>query len=200
MSEPILRILAEPQTDPQKCRFSFEQPLYEGGSFLFKTLEETQGSELARALLEVPGVIDVFAAPTHLIVTKNVSEAWQNVGRQIGVAIRQAVASGKPLIDPGKTQTLPTEQEIRDIVQKVLEEKVNPAVAGHGGYIELLDVRHNDVYVKMGGGCQGCAQSSATLKQGVEGMLREAIPLLGSVYDTTDHAAGTNPYYQSHGH
>ncbi|MFP4624686.1 MAG: NifU family protein, partial [Gemmatimonadota bacterium] len=85
--------------------------------------------------------------------------------------------------------------ELAERVQKVLEEKVNPGVASHGGHIALVDVDGNDIYLELGGGCQGCGMARVTLKQGVERMLREAIPELGEVHDVTDHASGSNPYY-----
>lgn len=85
--------------------------------------------------------------------------------------------------------------DLAERVKQVLESRVNPAVASHGGVIELVDVDANDIYLELGGGCQGCGMARVTLKQGVEKMLREAIPDLGQVHDITDHAAGVSPYY-----
>ena len=87
--------------------------------------------------------------------------------------------------------------EMAERVRHVLETRVNPAVASHGGQISLVDVDDADVYLELGGGCQGCGMARVTLKQGVEKMLREAIPDIGEIHDVTDHAAGTNPYYAS---
>jgi Fe/S biogenesis protein NfuA len=84
--------------------------------------------------------------------------------------------------------------EIADRVRNVLDTQVNPAIAAHGGMISLVDVEETDVYVEMSGGCQGCALSRMTLRQGVERMLREAVPELTAVHDVTDHASGDNPY------
>ena len=84
--------------------------------------------------------------------------------------------------------------EIADRVRQVLDEQVNPAIAAHGGLISLVDVEETDIYVEMSGGCQGCALSRMTLRQGVERMLREAVPELTAVHDVTDHASGENPY------
>lgn len=88
----------------------------------------------------------------------------------------------------------PPQGEIADRVRDVLERQVNPAIAAHGGMISLVDVDENDVYVEMSGGCQGCALSRMTLRQGVERMLREAVPELSAVHDVTDHESGENPY------
>ncbi len=83
---------------------------------------------------------------------------------------------------------------IADRVREVLDGQVNPAIAAHGGLISLVDVEDTDIYVEMSGGCQGCALSRMTLRQGVERMLREAVPELTAVHDITDHASGENPY------
>jgi Fe/S biogenesis protein NfuA len=81
-------------------------------------------------------------------------------------------------------------------VQDLIDNSINPAVAGHGGWVQLLDVRDNKVYLTMGGGCQGCGAADITLKAGIERLIREEIPEIEEVLDTTDHGAGTNPYYQ----
>jgi Fe/S biogenesis protein NfuA len=79
----------------------------------------------------------------------------------------------------------------------VLDEQVNPSIASHGGRADLvaLDEEAKTAYIKLSGGCQGCAMSRMTLTQGIETMLREAIPELVSVLDVTDHASGVNPFY-----
>ncbi len=79
----------------------------------------------------------------------------------------------------------------------VLEQSVNPSIASHGGRADLvaLDEEKKVAYVKLSGGCQGCAMSRMTLSQGIETALREAIPELEGVIDVTDHASGVNPFY-----
>jgi len=85
--------------------------------------------------------------------------------------------------------------DLGEKVQYILDTAINPAIAAHGGYIELIEVKDKTVYVRMGGGCAGCGAADITLKAGVEAMLKEEIPEIEEVLDTTDHAAGTNPYY-----
>jgi len=80
-------------------------------------------------------------------------------------------------------------------IQELIDERINPAVAAHGGQIELLNVEDEAVYIHMGGGCQGCGMANVTLKHGIEAMIQEAFPEIKQVIDTTDHAAGDNPYY-----
>ncbi len=81
-------------------------------------------------------------------------------------------------------------------VQDVLDRQINPSVAAHGGFVDLLEVRGGAVYVQLGGGCQGCAQVDVTLRQGIEVAIKAAVPQITEVIDVTDHAAGTNPYFQ----
>jgi Fe/S biogenesis protein NfuA len=81
-------------------------------------------------------------------------------------------------------------------IQRVLDTQINPGVATHGGYVTLLDVKDDIAYIALGGGCQGCGMADVTLKQGIEVMIREAVPEIRQIIDTTDHASGTNPYYQ----
>ena len=81
-------------------------------------------------------------------------------------------------------------------IQQLIDERINPAVASHGGHIDLLDVTDDSIYIHMGGGCQGCGMANVTLKHGIEGMIQEHFPEIKNIIDTTDHAAGDNPYYQ----
>ena len=86
--------------------------------------------------------------------------------------------------------------ELRAKVQELIDSTINPAVAGHGGFIELLDVKDNKVYLAMGGGCQGCGAADVTLRSGIERLIKEELPEVEEILDATDHAAGANPYSQ----
>ncbi len=82
-------------------------------------------------------------------------------------------------------------------IQEILETRINPGVASHGGSVSLIDYEDGRVYLKLGGGCQGCGMVDVTLRQGIEVVLKEEIPEVIEVLDTTDHASGSNPYYSS---
>ena len=85
--------------------------------------------------------------------------------------------------------------DLKSRVQELIDTMINPAVAGHGGFVELVDVQDNRVYLQMGGGCQGCGAADITLKAGIERLIREELPEVEEVVDATDHASGANPYY-----
>lgn len=80
-------------------------------------------------------------------------------------------------------------------VEKVLDEQIRPALAGHGGNIEVVDFDNNKLFVKLSGGCQGCSSSKATLKDGIEKLMLQKFPgIIDELVDLTDHAAGDNPF------
>jgi Fe/S biogenesis protein NfuA len=99
--------------------------------------------------------------------------------------------------DGGREVAQAPEGSLAQRVQRVIDEKVNPGVAAHGGRITLREVRENVALIEMAGGCQGCSLSQMTLRRGVERMIREAVPEILGVHDVTDHASGDNPFFTS---
>lgn len=97
--------------------------------------------------------------------------------------------------DPLSGKHLELTGTIAEQVDQLLREQINPALAAHGGFAALKGVEGDKVYVTMGGGCQGCAVSAMTLRDGIARSITEAIPEVTEVIDTTDHAAGENPFY-----
>ena len=84
---------------------------------------------------------------------------------------------------------------ISEKLQQLLDQHINPSLAAHGGYAELVKMEETAAHILMGGGCQGCAMSAATLRQGIEVMIAEAIPEITEIVDVTDHEAGENPFF-----
>lgn len=84
---------------------------------------------------------------------------------------------------------------IAEQVTQLLEQQINPALAAHGGFASLVGVEGDRVFITMGGGCQGCAVSAMTLREGIERSIKENIPEVTDVVDATDHGAGEMPYY-----
>ena len=80
-------------------------------------------------------------------------------------------------------------------VRQLLDQQVNPAIAAHGGFASVVKVEGAAAYITMGGGCQGCAMSAMTLREGIESAILTSIPEITEVVDTTDHSVGENPYY-----
>ncbi len=82
-------------------------------------------------------------------------------------------------------------------VAAVLESEVNPSIAEHGGRADLVTMDGSVVHLRLSGGCQGCGMAQETLTQGIEAILREAVPEISDIVDVTDHADGSNPFYES---
>ncbi|HLG19116.1 MAG TPA: iron-sulfur cluster assembly accessory protein [Bdellovibrionota bacterium] len=92
---------------------------------------------------------------------------------------------------PASTWSDPIAQKI----QELLDNEINPAVATHGGFVELVDVQGKKVLLRLAGGCHGCGMANVTLRQGIELKIKEALPEVEEIIDVTDHASGENPYY-----
>jgi Fe/S biogenesis protein NfuA len=87
--------------------------------------------------------------------------------------------------------------DVAQRVAQVLDQQINPAIAMHGGSAELVAVEDETAYLRLGGGCVGCGMASVTLSQGIEVAILEAVPEIEEVVDVTDHASGTNPYFEA---
>ena len=85
---------------------------------------------------------------------------------------------------------------VAERVVTVVDQAINPAIASHGGFVEVVAVEDQAAYVRLGGGCQGCGMASVTLSQGIESTITQMVPEVLKVVDVTDHAQGENPYYE----
>jgi Fe/S biogenesis protein NfuA len=86
-----------------------------------------------------------------------------------------------------------------DVAQRVLtvlEAQINPSIAAHGGRADLVAVEDDTAYLRLSGGCAGCGMAAVTLSQGIEVAIFSSVPEITKVVDVTDHAAGTNPFYE----
>lgn len=197
MNQPqeTIRIIAKPQLNPSKCDFEVDREVVEGTAW-FGDAASTKGSPLAEKLFAQDGVIQVLIRGTSVTVTKAEEVEWAQLARKVGASIREHLQSGERAVsEESLAKASQGDERMREEIQVILDAEINPAIASHGGVITLLDVQNGIVYVKMGGGCQGCASSTATLKQGVEQSIRARVPGVVEILDTTDHAAGSNPYY-----
>ena len=109
--------------------------------------------------------------------------------------------SGLVLRNPNRPISAPADGpieltgEIPEQVQQLLDQRINPAIAAHGGWAELVRVEDDTVIVRLGGGCQGCGMAKATVTAGIEQTITEFIPSITKVVDVTDHESGENPYF-----
>jgi Fe-S cluster biogenesis protein NfuA len=186
---------AQSAMHPEQCTFRASEPLYRDSSAFFSEREHSRGSALVNRLFDVAGVVEVLV--NHDVVRLSLAgdADWESRVPLVGMAIRDALASGEPMIAEEIRESQLAPEELRRRVQQVLDGVINPAVAAHGGVVSLLDVNNNTVFLEFGGGCQGCGMVSVTLKYGVERTIRDEVPEVGEILDTTDHASGRNPYY-----
>jgi Fe-S cluster biogenesis protein NfuA len=197
MTSP-LGITAEP-IDEKRCKFILSKPLDRTpGVHRFASIEEAAGNPVAESVLSVPGISEVIISGNVVTAVKNTKVEWcdldERVRYAIGAAAEETALSGEEVED---TPGVVDDQTMYERVAEIFEAQINPAVAQHGGMVELIDVQDGTVIVRMMGGCQGCGMANVTLRQGIEASLRRAVPGLQGVEDVTDHAGGSNPYFAS---
>jgi len=195
-SEEIL-IKAQPSPTGDQCMFTVNRDLMKGSSWYFDSFESAAESSLAESLFSLEDVETVLVCESTVTVTRKDKTLidWVPLAKEVGAAIRGVLSEGGHLIAEKIISSIPSEDVIREGIQKVINEEVNPGVAGHGGQINLLAVKGNSVTIQMGGGCQGCSAADLTLKQGIHTSFRKAVPQVGAIFDETDHTAGLNPYF-----
>lgn len=188
--------------DPDTCKFTVSRILHPGGPFFFGNKERAAGSPLGERLFALPGVANVLIAESVVTIGKQPGALWSGLKAAIGTAIRTQLLTGVPAIlemavhasTPGRADA-----EIHAAVQQLLDKEVNRSIADHGGKISIVDVRQGKLFITMSGGCQGCASSQVTLRQGFEVMVKRVAPEIVEIVDATDHAAGKQPFYQRAG-
>lgn len=179
--------------DTDAMAFVLDAPVQPGRSARF---DAPGDAPLARALFALEGVSRVEARDATIWVKKDTTADWTVLKPAIAAAVRRVLDETEtPLAGGDGAKNPDPDAVLLRQVEELLERKVNPSVASHGGRISVDRVEGGAVYLRMSGGCQGCAASSATLRQGVERMLRAALPQIGEIIDVTDHASGDSPFY-----
>jgi Fe-S cluster biogenesis protein NfuA len=188
--------------DPDTCKFTVSRDLHPGGPFFFSNKERAAGSPLAERLFSLSGVANVLIAESVVTIGKEPSASWSGLKSAIGTAVRTQLLSGVPAILEmavhASTQGR-TDAEVRVAVQVLLDKEVNRSIANHGGKISIVDLSEGKLFITMSGGCQGCASSQETLRQGFEVMVKRVAPEIMEIVDATDHAAGKEPFYRRPG-
>jgi Fe-S cluster biogenesis protein NfuA len=187
--------------DPDTCKFIVSRTLHPGGPFFFHNKARATGSPLGERLFNLPGVTNVLIAENLVSICKEPTASWSGLKVAIGAAIRTQLMTGVPAILEMHIHTSTqgrSDAEINAAIQELLDKEVNRSIANHGGKISIVEVRQGKLLIRMSGGCQGCASSQVTLRQGFEVMLKRVAPEIEEIVDTTNHAAGKQPFYPRH--
>ena len=188
--------------DPDTCKFTVSRSLHPGGPFFFDNKDRAAGSPLGERLFALSGVVNVLIAGSVVTIGKEAAASWSSLKAAIGTAIRTQLLTGVPAILEtafyASTQGR-SDAELGVVVQQLLDRQVNRSIANHGGKISIVEVRQGKLFISMSGGCQGCASSQVTLRQGFEVMVKKVTPEIVEIIDATDHAAGKQPFYRRAG-
>jgi len=189
----ILEIRSE-EDDPESLRLRIEVTGARGVDYVydlaFESADDAKEGDVVYAVGELTIVIPADSAPKLDGAVLDLPSGPLQSGLVLRNPNRPNPLAGKELALTG---------ELPEKVQQLLDQSVNPALAAHGGFVSLVGVEENDpdvkVFLSMGGGCQGCSLSAATMVEGVTAAIHEALPEVTEVIDVTDHAAGENPFY-----
>jgi Fe-S cluster biogenesis protein NfuA len=194
--ETKIQITAEPQAIPSNCLFRVDRSLHVGSLYVSDKDWAAQWSPLAAALFDaLEDLKGVRISGTEVLISmKATPEDWRFVARTGGSAIRAYLEQSSEVFKPGATDSLEGHDLMRHKAQTVIDDTLNPGLASHGGWVEIQASDGTDLYISMGGGCQGCGSAAMTMKQGVEVAIRNEVPEVVGIHDATDHAAGSNPY------
>lgn len=175
-------IETEGTPNPATLKFLPGQAVVESGTADFSSSASAGRSPLASAIFALDGVARVFLGADFITVTKSDETSWTALKPQVlGVIVDHYVA-GRPAIEAGEAdaeleeEIAPADREIVDQIKELLDTRVRPAVAGDGGDIVFRGYRDGVVRLHMQGACSGCPSSRATLKHGIENMLRHYVP------------------------
>lgn len=178
-------IQTEATPNPATLKFLPGQTVLNSGSAEYRSAEDAQNSPLALRLFEVPGVTGVFFGYDFITITKddNSTSDWPQLKPAVLGAIMEHFMSGQPVMIDENSPNLSGDEffeegdaQIVTTIKELLETRVRPAVAQDGGDITFKGFREGTVYLQMKGACAGCPSSTATLKHGVQNLLRHFIP------------------------
>jgi Fe-S cluster biogenesis protein NfuA len=176
-------IQTESTPNPATLKFLPGRDVLEGGAVEFTTQEDARQSPLASALFAVTGVTNVFFGSDFVSVTKDAGE-WQHLKPAILGAIMEHFMSGAPLLTGAAPVAssdsaeffAPSDAETVATIKELLDTRIRPAVAGDGGDITFRGFKDGIVFLKMKGACAGCPSSTATLKHGIQNLLKHFLP------------------------
>ena len=175
-------IQTEATPNPATLKFLPGRPVMDQGTFEARDEAQAECSPLAKALMQLPGVGGVFFANDFISVTKTEGE-WQHLRPAVLGVVTEFYLSGAPLIETGGADAVttgeffdPKDAESVEAIKELIETRVRPAVAGDGGDIIFKGYREGIVYLKMKGACSGCPSSTATLRHGIENLLKHFLP------------------------
>jgi Fe-S cluster biogenesis protein NfuA len=171
--------------NPATLKFLPGRAVLEQGSADFDSAEAAAISPLARLLFELPAVVRVLLGSDFISVTKSDAVDWPALKPQVLGAIMEHYLSGRPVMASdallADEDVDPADRAIADQIKELLDARVRPAVAGDGGDIVFRGFRAGVVTLHMQGACSGCPSSTATLKMGIENLLRHYVPEVISV-------------------
>jgi Fe/S biogenesis protein NfuA len=189
--EKILELRSQ-EDEPESLGLRIEVTGVQGVEYTYDLTFDpvAAADEAAGDLVDKQGDLPVIVPAESIDALRGATLDLPSIGGQAGLVLRNP---NRP--DPLAGAHIELSGTVEEKVRQLLDGQINPSLAMHGGFAGLDRVEDDKVFVTMGGGCQGCAVSAMTLREGIARAIKEAIPEVAEVVDITDHELGENPYY-----
>ncbi len=180
----IIEIYTEMTPNPESQKFVTNRHILPNFQLDFKTKELASGSELAKALFEIPFVNGVFVANNFVTITKKPEYEWFEIAPELKEALKQFLQSGKKPVEDAllpkdilqEQKSAAADESPETKIKDLLDKYVKPAIQMDGGHIEFKSFNEGVVTLSLQGSCSGCPSSAITLKSGIEGLLKRMVP------------------------
>lgn len=198
-----LKIEAFPISDFVR-RYKWDENLFDIESvILCQSREQSEAHPLLKKVFALDGVSKISLSSFEMKVMTHKNVDWDYHSKEIAQYLRDPEIQSQPILEellvPKKesvtSQSSGSDTEGIKKIQSIIDEQVTPALASHGGSVKISDYRQGVLSLSFQGGCQGCSQASATLRNGIEKLLKEQAPEIKQIVDATEHELGENPYF-----
>ena len=205
-----VRVFRAQSEDPENQAMWAEVTGVSGGEYVYNISLKALDAARQGDVVQGHGDLAIVVPESSVEKLRGATIDWSESVAQSGLAVvnpnRPPAPADLPMMSPSMAPPAsppidapPPAELSGDVAQRVMQvidKQINPAIAAHGGRAELVAVEEDIAYLRLGGGCQGCGMATVTLGQGIEVAIMGAVPEIARVVDVTDHAAGTNPYFE----
>ncbi len=194
-----MTISAQTTDNPEARRFLVEKTISQREKTYTDSTEALQ-SPIASKIFGFPWTEKVTVGNNFVEVLKQDWVEWEVLEEPLKGLIGEHFQSQQGDVEEnpeasGSQNTGKLDSPEAKQIALLIEEQINPALSAHGGFVVLHSVEEDKVFLEMGGGCQGCAMSYQTMKEGIEGAIKQIVPSIKEVVDVTNHDQGDNPFY-----
>lgn len=193
------------QVSESVCRYQWDRHLFDIESLvLCQSEEQSKRHPLLEKVYALDGVSKISLSATEMKVMTDKPIDWGDYSKTIAQFLRDSKVQSQRTVKEEKGPIKESQEDKQlethfapgaESIQKIIDEQISPALAAHGGSVKIQSFKDGILALSFQGGCQGCSQASATLRGGIEQILRDQVPEIQEIVDATEHELGENPYF-----